>query len=277
MSLICPQCGAENRAHAKFCLKCAKQLVTLPPTPEELTRDARRRKRRRRREAQAWAADAASESAQAMADARARSRMRWGAPAALVTAGLAALALAAILWTNARDRGSPQTDAALTAITPASAASPATAASAESTSLRVPGSAEATSSSPAAVLAAGEAASAALNAAPTSAGVRQPPVAAVAAAAPAPTRPASKTSRRAPERAPSVVEVGPSAAPTAPVAPGPAPAAPTAPAPLCADRAFISRAICLQSECNKPALRQHPSCIRMREQQDALKHASGGG
>ena len=98
MSLICPQCGADNRPQAKFCLKCAAQLVALAPTPEEEARAARRRKRRRRKEAEQWAAEAASESAQAMADAEARSRLRWVAPAALVTAGLAALAIAGILW-----------------------------------------------------------------------------------------------------------------------------------------------------------------------------------
>ena len=58
MSLICPQCGAENRPHAKFCLKCAKQLVSLNPSADDDARAARRRKRRRRKEAQAKAAAA---------------------------------------------------------------------------------------------------------------------------------------------------------------------------------------------------------------------------
>ncbi|NZA03119.1 zinc-ribbon domain-containing protein [Ottowia beijingensis] len=33
MALICPKCGAENRDAAKFCLKCAHQLVALGPAP----------------------------------------------------------------------------------------------------------------------------------------------------------------------------------------------------------------------------------------------------
>ncbi len=35
MALTCPHCGAENRDAAKFCLKCARQLVPLGPKADE--------------------------------------------------------------------------------------------------------------------------------------------------------------------------------------------------------------------------------------------------
>jgi hypothetical protein len=61
----------------------------------------------------------------------------------------------------------------------------------------------------------------------------------------------------------------------APVAPTPAPPAPAPAATLCAGQAFIAHAVCLQTECNKPAMRQHTQCVRMREQQEALRRGSG--
>ncbi|WP_243457421.1 hypothetical protein [Ottowia testudinis] len=48
-----------------------------------------------------------------------------------------------------------------------------------------------------------------------------------------------------------------------------------APAALCAGQSFIAHALCLQAECNKPAMRQHAQCVGMREQQDALRRGSG--
>ena len=46
MPLICPKCGAENRETAKFCLKCAQQMVPLggaepePPAPQRRRPDS---------------------------------------------------------------------------------------------------------------------------------------------------------------------------------------------------------------------------------------------
>ena len=48
MSLICPQCGAENRDSAKFCLKCAHQLVPLGAATEPAALEPRKRRRKRR-------------------------------------------------------------------------------------------------------------------------------------------------------------------------------------------------------------------------------------
>jgi hypothetical protein len=59
-------------------------------------------------------------------------------------------------------------------------------------------------------------------------------------------------------------------------APRPTPPALAAPpATLCANSRFIAHAVCLQRECSKPGLQQHPQCVRMREQQQALQDGSG--
>ena len=55
MALICPKCGAENRDAAKFCLKCAHQLVALAPAPAPAD-PPRKRRRKRRPAAEATAA-----------------------------------------------------------------------------------------------------------------------------------------------------------------------------------------------------------------------------
>ena len=55
MALICPKCGAENRDAAKFCLKCAHQLVALAPVPAPAD-PPRKRRRKRRPAAEATAA-----------------------------------------------------------------------------------------------------------------------------------------------------------------------------------------------------------------------------
>ena len=55
MALICPKCGAENRDAAKFCLKCAHQLVALGPAPAPPEAPRKRRRKRRPAEAEATA------------------------------------------------------------------------------------------------------------------------------------------------------------------------------------------------------------------------------
>jgi len=42
-----------------------------------------------------------------------------------------------------------------------------------------------------------------------------------------------------------------------------------APAELCAGRNFLTRLFCLKRECSKPEYRQHPQCVRLREQEEA--------
>jgi hypothetical protein len=44
---------------------------------------------------------------------------------------------------------------------------------------------------------------------------------------------------------------------------------------LCADSSFLAHAVCLQTECARTGMRQHPQCQRMREQQQALREGSG--
>lgn len=119
----------------------------------------------------------------------------------------------------------------------------------------------------------------ALSAAPA-----QSPVAAPMTTArtepPAKTRPAPREGTKPlgrPSVPPSAPQVAaePAAAPPQPVAP--APVATPETGALCADRRFIAHAVCLQAECDKPSMRQHPQCVRMREQQDALRRGSGEG
>ena len=283
MSLICPRCGAENRPHAKFCLKCAKQLVVLNPAEAEAARASRRRQRRRHKEAQARAAAAG----------QTRPDNRW-----LVGSVAGALVLVCAVWWGMRS-SAPSGPAA--GVTPpgglayggstarAPAESPAPAAAAAGEAPRPVANAAPEVAGSAAVLTAAAAASAALNTAPVAAS-KAADAAPHANAAPTPAQAAPKAAARtgkAPadkahadrSRANAEKSAG-TAAPT-PSAPSPTTPPPTAPAPvaasLCSDRAFIGRAVCLQSECSKPALRQHPSCVRMREQQEALRNGSGGG
>ena len=260
MSLICPQCGAENRPHAKFCLKCAKQLVSLNPSADDDARAARRRKRRRRKEAQAKAAAAL----------RGASPMRTMAPGILA----AALLIGVVWWLN-------RTPAPAADLTP-----PATADAAPATTAPPPPAAapaQPAAAAPTDLITVAPAASAALGDTPadTAHGATTRPVA--ASGERTPPRPAP-TARRTPEprRAPAgqVDVAAPAPAPVVATTPAPPPA-PVAPAPntgaLCGDRAFISRAVCLQAECAKPAYRQNSQCVRMREQQELLRHGSGGG
>ncbi|MDO5088047.1 MAG: zinc ribbon domain-containing protein, partial [Comamonadaceae bacterium] len=39
MSIICPACGASNRASAKFCRQCASLMTPLSPETQVLERD----------------------------------------------------------------------------------------------------------------------------------------------------------------------------------------------------------------------------------------------
>ncbi|MCZ2292746.1 MAG: hypothetical protein LC125_12440 [Burkholderiales bacterium] len=66
------------------------------------------------------------------------------------------------------------------------------------------------------------------------------------------------------------MEVAAAAAP----APDPQPAAPRE---LCAGSSFLARAVCLQRECRKPGMQQHPQCVQMRELQRSLHNPDGGG
>jgi hypothetical protein len=98
---------------------------------------------------------------------------------------------------------------------------------------------------PARALRAGMGASAALPALPVTPGVR-------AAEAPA---------------------VLPRQAAAEPVARAKAPGADDGPRARCSDRNFLSQLVCMKRECGDPALQNHPECVKMHEQEQALRRA----
>ena len=235
MSRICPQCGAENRDAAKFCLKCAHQLVPLGPAADA---DAAPRKRRRKRRKVAEAQPA---------------HLR----AVLVGTLALTLALGGLgLWIG---RGGTRPDASVQAA-PAPVAAAAAAPAPESAALaQVAEALQQLQTPPAAPR----------EVPPESAPVPAPPAKAAA------RRPAAKpASAQAVVPAPEPVRVAePAPAPPPPVAaPRPAP-----PRELCAGTQFVARGYCLQTECGQPGLQAHPQCVRMREQQDAMRRGSGEG
>ena len=279
MSNACPQCGAENRPNAKFCQRCAHQLVALPSIADELKR--RKRRRRSRLKAKSDAAEAP------------RTR-RAGTPLWIIS-GLAALGLLAALWLVI-----PRPPAAVPA---ASSSPPApTALATESRADAVIAPAQSASAAPSAV----EPASAAVRLpdADALAPVRQAAAltarstAGAGAAHEAPNdrhaSPGVRDSRRAEPRKPSPpprarpardpIGSPDSRVAVAPVAPAPAPVRapiapirqPVAPDTLCGNRTFLARDVCLQHECEKPSRRSHPQCARMRDLQESMRRGTGG-
>ena len=257
MPLTCPNCGAENRETAKFCRKCAQQLVPLgktEPTPEPALR---RRKRRP-------AADAAAPDSTASPSSSLRLHGFLIAMDALLLAALIGVLLAQ------RNAVAPARAKATVALAPASApsnaAAPAIPASAAGVAvLPAPAAPE---SLPAASLAT------ALPPVGPASGMTTPTTAAPARTD-APARPARAAPKSTPKPSPATSSPPAAAAPAAlPPRSAPAPF-PVAATMLCADARFLAHAVCLQNECSKPALRQHPQCVRMREQQEALRRGSG--
>lgn len=272
MSLTCPKCGAENRDSAKFCLKCAQQLVPLGPSAPPPSAPNKRRRRRR-------SAESASGGVPAHTAETAKPPLRW----LLVVGALIVAAVAA--WAFLRAPASSRTAVApagsqASTSTPAVPASsvPALASPAPTRGASAPAPDAQTPAAPA---------SASPVANPVSPGIEAAHAApATAAAQPAPpvTKRADRNTTRgdkparASRQAPASAVVAAEPAPPPAEAPPPRPPAPAAAAPsgvLCADRRFIGHAVCLQSECNKPGMRQHPQCARMREQQDAVRSGSG--
>ena len=249
--MICPKCGAENRESAKFCLKCAQQLVPLGAAADALPAEPTTRQRKRRR-ATAEAQDLALQAPRAPR------------PGLYVFAGLLMASVAAWALFSIAAHTQPDSDA--------SAERPAAARSAE---LNLTPRSDAPTST--------VAASSVQRAEPAPSPSSRPAVASVSQAAPvaAPRpvpaserRPAPRRTASAPRPVPQVAE----APPPAPPPPAPAPR-PTAPEPsaarLCADSGFITHAICLQRECGRADLRNHAQCVRMREQQKLLREGAG--
>ncbi len=248
--MICPKCGAENRESAKFCLKCAHQLVAL--WEDTVQAEPRKRKRRKRRP---------DESAQAP---RAGVAARIG-PRTLIFAALLLAVVAAAVWRS----GTVEPEhlaAAPSAATPAAPA-PTTAPMQPPALPTAPVQAVAKAADP--------------PPARTPEPALSPPAAPVAKAQAPHAEPAARSKPKparaaAPKTAPPVS--APAAPPPEPVAAAPAPApasAPSAPKALCEGSRFIALEICLQRECSQPGARQNPQCVRMRERQQALSAGSG--
>lgn len=258
MSLTCPQCDAENRDSAKFCVKCAHQLVPLsePTQLLDIETPARRRRRAGRGKARA-------------------SRPPVARIAAAVLVSLAALlVLGSMGWLWGPPAATPAASQA-TDTTPAGVAKQ-----------RLDGAAPIDAPAPApeseAVARAVDAVQAlsAGSTVPDASADVEPAAAATAALQPTPARSTATRDRKA--RAPQPpaaaaaraearpqVEITASAAAIAP--------APAAPATLCEDSRFFAHAVCLQNECSKPAMQQHPQCLRLHELQDSLRRPSQGG
>lgn len=258
MSLTCPQCDAENRDSAKFCVKCAHQLVPLsePTQLLDIETPARRGRRAGRGEARA-------------------SRPPVARIAAAVLVSLAALlVLGSMGWL-----WSPS------AVTPAASQATDTT-PAEVAKQRLDGAAPIDAPAPApeseAVARAVDAVQAlsAGSTVPDASADVEPAAAATAALQPTPARSTATRDRKArapqpPAAAAARAEAQPQAeitASAAAIAPAPA-----APATLCEDSRFFAHAVCLQNECSKPAMQQHPQCLRLHELQDSLRKPSQGG
>jgi serine/threonine-protein kinase len=202
----------------------------------------------------------AAETASAPAPAPARAQpdpagSRKKPPAAAM-AGAAAIAIAAIAAFAFMGRGSSTPPADAAAMPAASAASAPAAEAAPS----APAPAPAAAASSAAVQAQAVAAAASeANKTPSAAAARHaaasrpPPKAKVVASGPAPE----------PSR-PAVVAPAPAREPSRPA---PAQAAPSAMAAVdaCKDRVFLGRELCLAEACEKPGARNHPLCVKWRE------------
>lgn len=257
--MICSNCGADNRESAKFCIKCAKQLVPLWPATVQMDESTARKRRRKRRSGSADASDAQAPDGP---------RLGLYLFAGLLLAAVTAWAAYSITSQMSSHQDAPVVAAATSPAEPASAAlaepapmpPPAVVATPEppaASALPEP-AAHAHLPAPAADTATSRSDTKA-RPRPTSTAVK-PGAARQAASAPRPAGPA--------------VEPEPVAPPPAP-APAPRPAAATETVALCADSRFIAHSVCLQRECARPGMRQHPQCARMREQQQALHDGSG--
>lgn len=261
MSQTCPRCGADNRASAKFCLKCAQQLVPLAQAPD----DAKTERKRRRKKAAAAARRATRRAAPPQPR---RPGIATAIGCSMVLGWLAwwwltpsaSLPRQPVAQAEASTTTATDPPAATMAVLPASTPIPPAVESAQ----RVAADAQTPT----------DVAPHARAPAASSAEPSQPPVPSAAAPAHAATsrgtpktrvsRPSGNTTQRPPIA---------SEAPPPQTAPSPSPS--VAQSALCADRQFIAHSICLQAECSKPALHQHPQCVRMREQQEGMQRGSG--
>jgi hypothetical protein len=93
---------------------------------------------------------------------------------------------------------------------------------------------------------------------------RSPPLRTAVAASAALPRPADGALTTAKPRAIPEPASSPSVAPATVIAVA-------GPRARCGERNFLSMLICMKSECEEPALRGHPECVKMREQEEAQR------
>lgn len=246
MALICPACNASNRDSAKFCRSCAHQLFefqSTAPNSKPARTSSRKRKRRKK------------------APEPSHQGLIW-----TVVLVFALLALAAALWRwGTQQRNTPPEPAATPETTLARPRAP------ESEALEHAQQALRELEVEAAARAAEREAESARLAAEAEQQAQAAKAAARAAPATPPQGPAASNESGITE---TVERLAPQ--------PDPEPAPQAAPAPepagsLCAGVGVIARAVCLQNECRKPALAQHPQCVHMRELQQSLQQSAGGG
>ena len=251
--MICSNCGADNRASAKFCTKCAAQLVPLWPVTVQMEEPPRKRRRRRAKKK-----DASASLHSAPGGPRLGLYLFTGLLLAAVTAW-------AIYSITSRMAGQRDVPAVATAPAPAPATPPASE-TVVPAALVLPAS-----SAPVATASAPDAAGSASSTPHAEAAPAHP------ASAPPPKPQARKTPRQPAPTPPPVVQVAEPAPAPPPPPPTPAsrPAAPVAPATLCSDSQLFAHSVCLQRECSRPGMRQHPQCMRMREQQQVLREGRG--
>jgi hypothetical protein len=46
------------------------------------------------------------------------------------------------------------------------------------------------------------------------------------------------------------------------------------PSARCGDRNFLSMLVCMKRECESASLRNHPECVKMREQEEASRNTN---
>jgi serine/threonine-protein kinase len=247
----------------------AAAAAALPPAAGALQADATRTRTEVRPEAPVAEASAAAAPSPVPPAKAAPARK---APVAMI-AGVAVVAVAAIAAFLASGRGGDQ--AAQAALAAASAASAASAAAPAASQAMQDASAPLAANGASAAIPASGPGSMWVVRAPASAAAAPTVGASASAGASAPRRNASAT-RQA--RAASGPE--PAAAPAPPLAtaspreeqPRPAAVAPAAASPSamalvdqCRDKVFLSREFCLAEQCEKPGTRNHPLCVKRRE------------
>jgi serine/threonine-protein kinase len=191
-------------------------------------------------------------------------------PSKAVFAGVGGLVVAAIAAFALMGRGTAPADPSVGSAMPAASAASAAATPLDAASASATGSVAAVPAS-AVSPAASTASSAVAAASRSAASAASKPRAAVA----------QKPKASAPAPAPVMETARPAAVPSTPATPESPKVAPSSPAvsnaaEACRDKVFLSREFCLQEACEKPAARNHPLCVKWREEKRLREGTSRG-